>query len=113
MKPTILCLFLALITGLIVPAADPPAAAPDVTSRYEVVESPVLKIYTANDGKHRFVAYLVKWKDSEVIVSDALAQSHYKVGDKITFLAHKTTVGKRDSGTIDSLSFILTRPAAK
>jgi len=81
-------------------------------SSYEVVESPVIKTYTAKDGKHRFVAYLVKWRGSEVIVSDPLAESEYKVGDKISFLAQKISVEK-DSKKTDSLSFTLTKPGRR
>ncbi len=94
-------------------AAESVNVAPGITSSYEVVESPVLKVFAVKDGKHSFVAYLVKWKNSEVIVSDALAESNFKVGDKISFLAQKTTVEKKGGSTVDSLSFTLTRHATK
>lgn len=114
MKSKTLCMLLALTTaGLVAFGAEGLKVAPGITSSYDVVESPVRKVYETKDGKHRFVAYLVKWKDTEVIVSDPLAQSAYKVGDKISFLAQKTTVEKKDSGTVDSLSFTLGRPTAK
>jgi hypothetical protein len=114
MKPNRLGLVLVLaISGLVAFAAEKMTVAPGLTNSYDVVQSPVLKVYSAKEGKHRFVAYLVKWKDSEVIVSDPLAKSDYKVGDTISFLAQKITVEQKDSGTVDSLAFTLGRPPAK
>ena len=101
------------VSGVLALGAESLIVAPGASSTYDVVQSPVLKIYTAMDGKHRFVAYLVKWKGAEVIVSDPLAQSNYQVGDTISFLAQKTTLEEKGSATIDSLSFILTSPTRK
>ena len=101
------------VSGVLAFGAESLIVAPGASSTYDVVQSPVLKIYTAMDGKHRFIAYLVKWKNAEVIVSDPLAQSNYKVGDTISFLAQKTTLEEKGSATIDSLSFILTAPTRK
>src|SRR5688572_5168513 len=50
-------------------------------------ELKVLKVFAANDGAAIFRAYVVKWKDQEVVVSDSLAKSNYKEGDTITVLA--------------------------
>src|SRR5580765_5962686 len=50
-------------------------------------ETAVLKVFAAKDGKAIFRAYVVKWKDQEVIVSDPLAKSDYKEGDTISVLA--------------------------
>lgn len=50
-------------------------------------ETKVLKVFAAQDGEAIFRAYLVKWKDQEVIASDPLAKSNYKKGDSITILA--------------------------
>lgn len=50
-------------------------------------ETKVLKVFAAQDGTAIFRAYLVKWKDQEVIASDSLARSDYKEGDTITVLA--------------------------
>lgn len=101
------------ISGLVVVAAEKITIGPGLTNSYDTVQSSVLKVYSAKDGNHRFVAYLVKWKDSEVIVSDPLAKSVYKVGDTITFLAQKITVEEKDSRSIDVLAFTLGRPPAK
>jgi len=62
---------------------------PGVKGSHELHEGAVLKVYSAKEGENRFIAYVVKWKDSEVVVSDPLAQSDFKVGDTIKFLAQK------------------------
>ncbi len=64
----------------------------DVQSSFDTAEAPVLKVYSAEEGGHRFVAYLVKWKNAEVIVSDPLGQSQFKQGDKISFMAQKISL---------------------
>jgi hypothetical protein len=92
-------LALAMLTSGCV-ASKTHTIAPGVTSWHEVVQSPVLKVYTAREREHRFVAYVVNWKGSEVVVSDPLAQGNCKVGDTISFLAQKITFEKHDSETI-------------
>ncbi len=81
--PTIL-----LATGL---TAQAPRMG-DVQSTFDMAEGPVLKVYSAEEDGHRFVAYLVKWKNAEVIVSDPLGQSQFKQGDKINFIAQKISL---------------------
>ncbi len=53
----------------------------------ERLELKVLKVYAAKDGDAIFRAYVVLWKEQEVIVSDSLAKTNYKEGDTITVLA--------------------------
>jgi outer membrane lipoprotein-sorting protein len=73
------------------PTVHPAAAgAVGTSSSYEIVEAPVVKVFSATDGDNKFVAYLVQWKGSDVIVSDPLARSNFKVGDTIKFMAQKT-----------------------
>lgn len=67
---------------------------PGVKGSHEVLDGAVLKVYSAKEGEHRFVAYVVKWKDAEVVVSDPLAQTDFKVGDTIKFLAQKLHLEK-------------------
>lgn len=66
--------------------------AEDVQSTFETEEAPVLKVYSAEEGGHRFVAYLVKWKNCEVVVSDPLARSQFHEGDKINFMVQKVSL---------------------
>lgn len=91
MKNTYLALCLSAVTlaSVALFAADKPNAQPSnvTTSSHETITTEVLKVFTAKDGNAVFRAYLVKWKDQEVIASDPLASSNYKVGDKINVLA--------------------------
>ena len=44
----------------------------------------------------KFISYAVKYKDNEIIVSDTLAESNYKVGDEIKFMAASIGLSKSD-----------------
>lgn len=77
-------LFCSSIGGSVV-AADSAATSGEKIAP-ERIEVKVLKAFAAKDGEAIFRAYLVKWKDQEVIASDALARSNYKEGDTISVL---------------------------
>ena len=68
-------------------AADSASATVGERIPPERLEVKVLKVFSAKDGDAIFRAYLVKWKDQEVVASDSLAKSNYKEGDTITVLA--------------------------
>jgi hypothetical protein len=53
---------------------------------YQITKLKVVKVYYAKDGDAVFRAYAVKWKGQEVIASDDLALTHYKVGDTINVM---------------------------
>jgi hypothetical protein len=53
---------------------------------YQMTKLKVVRVYYAKDGDAIFRAYAVKWKGQEVIASDDLALTHYKVGDTINVL---------------------------
>lgn len=80
-------------------------------SSFDREQARVLKVFSAADGEHRFVAYLVKWKGFEVIVSDALARSDFEVGDRIRFIAQRISLAQPPAG-VSSLSFGLLDAAA-
>ncbi|MBT7300160.1 MAG: hypothetical protein HN849_11635, partial [Victivallales bacterium] len=96
------------MAGLGVPSVSAQAlrAPTDVESSHEVAEATVLEVFSAKEGKHEFMAYLVRWKDSEVIVSDPLDRSRFRIGDEISFMVQKVTVGSRDHRA-NLLSFML------
>lgn len=79
--------------GPITPATlpEPPSATKDDGSGPrmppERIQAIVIKVYAAQDGDARFRAYVIEWKGQEVIASDPLAKTDYKVGDTITVLA--------------------------
>lgn len=75
-------------------------------SSFDTEEATVLKVFSAEEGEHRFVGYVVKWKGSEVIVSDILARSEFEVGDTIKFIAQKINVA-RSSLCVSALKFTL------
>jgi len=108
------CFILALILSAFTAfAGDSLDVAPGISSSYDVVQLSVLKVFTAKDGENRFLAYLVKWKGSEVIVSDTLARSAYKVGDTMPVLVMKTSLDKKDGTKIHTLAFAVGRPDDK
>jgi hypothetical protein len=65
-------------------SALPPASKTPGT--HETTKLKVIEVFSAKDGDSIFRAYLVSWKDQEVVVDDRLAQSDYHVGDTITVL---------------------------
>jgi hypothetical protein len=67
---------------------------------------PVLKVFAAKDGEAMYRAYLVKYKDQEVIVPDTLVRTQHKVGDTIsvTVIRNKFPGGKPGP---DLMSFAL------
>jgi hypothetical protein len=81
-------------------------AAREVESSFDTVDAPVLKVFSAEQDGHRFVAYLVEWNDSEVIVSDPLGGSTFQEGDEIRFLAQKIDL-PRAGDDVSTLNFVL------
>ena len=66
--------------------------SPPKTS-YTVTKAVVTKVFSATDpGGHRFVAYAVDRGGVEIIVSDTLANTTYKVGDTIQYLDQKIEI---------------------
>jgi hypothetical protein len=106
MKPTLLAtVAAALITQtLLAQQFTPPALPPGVKGTGERAESEILKVYAMEDQGSTFRAYVVKYKGNEVVVSDPLATTSKKVGDKITILATRVEapLGAR---TVRTLSF--------
>jgi len=50
----------------------------------------VEEVLGAEDGGYRAIGYIVQSKDARVAVADPIAQSHYGIGDSISFLAMRT-----------------------
>lgn len=89
---------------------DIPTNAPATTvlprGSYETVQAKVLKVFAVEDNGAIFRAYQVKWKDSDVIVSDMLARSNKKEGDTITFTVNRMELASRGNQT-NVLSFMI------
>jgi len=62
------------------------------SSSYTSSKAPVLKVYSASDGGHKYVAYVVDIGGNEIVVSDPLGRSSHKVGDSIEYMAQKIEV---------------------
>jgi hypothetical protein len=69
-----------------------PALPPGVTGKGEAAQAEILKVYSMEDQGATFRAYVVKYKGNEVTVSDDLAATTKKVGDKITMMATRVEV---------------------
>ena len=76
--------------------------SPPKTS-FTVTKATVIKVYSATDPSgHRFVSYAVDRGGVEIVVSDTLAKTTYKVGDTIKYLDQKIDI----SGT-KTLNFMI------
>jgi hypothetical protein len=86
--------------------AQTPPLPKGTQSTFDTEEAPVLKVFSAEQDGHRFIAYLVKWKDFDVIVSDPLGRSNFRDGDKIRFLAQRVSLQNK-SIDVSTLNFTL------
>jgi len=86
--------------------AQTPALPKGTQSSFDTVEAPVLKVFSAEQDGHRFIAYLVKWKGFDVIVSDPLGRSNFRDGDKIRFLAQRVSLQNKPID-VSTLNFTL------
>ena len=79
---------------------------PGMKGGYETIEAKVLKVFGADDKGARFRAYLVKWKDFEVVVSDPFGTTDKKAGDMITFMAQRIEIPQGEK-KIATLQFMI------
>ena len=52
------------------------------------------KVYSANEEGFSYVCYQVTWHGQQVIVSDPIHSTNFKVGDKISFMVMKLDLSK-------------------
>ena len=95
-------LVVALVTTMTTLGALRVLAQNDATptgtqSSFETMTASVRKVFSAEQEDHRFIAYLVKWKEFEVIVSDPLGKSNFQEGDEIRFMAQKVSLPNCES----------------
>jgi hypothetical protein len=80
-------LFLLMLCAAVPSFAEGTASyTPESSSSSEIFASKIVKIYSFQDGDISYIAYVVVWKDHEIIVSplpEFVADSHFKVGDTI------------------------------
>jgi len=90
-------LVVAIVTAMIILGEHRAFAQNDETpkgtqSSFETMTASVQKVFSAEQEGHRFIAYLVKWKEFDVIVSDPLGRTNFKVGDEIGFMAQRISL---------------------
>lgn len=88
------------------PAAPKNPLLPGMKSEQETVEAEILKVYQMDEKGAQFRAYVVKFKDTEVVVSDPLGMTNRKVGEKITFMAIRMSMPLQGK-TINVMQFML------
>lgn len=85
---------LILVLGMAVSlSAQVPTAPQTPQNTAELSSATVLKAITTEHDGYKFVAYLVKWHDAEVVVQDPLARSHLQVGNSIDFVVTRRSLG--------------------
>jgi len=75
--------------------AQVPTAPQPLPHTAEFASATVLKVIATEQDGYKFVAYLVKWNEAEVVIEDPTARSLYQAGDSIEFLVSKRMVAKR------------------
>lgn len=88
MKAALLASIVSTVLASAVSAQAPPAipGLPPGTAA-EQGEAQIIKVYSLDDQGAKFRAYGIKYKGADVIVSDDLAKTDMKVGDKINYIA--------------------------
>jgi hypothetical protein len=87
-------------------ATNTPTMPVGVKGSYETVEARVLKVFAAEDNGAKFRAYLVNWKDFDIVVSDPLSGTDKKEGESITFMANRSEL-PRGEKKIAVLNFMI------
>src|SRR5438552_4822245 len=101
---------IATLMGLVISSAvaaqqfTPPAMPPGFKGGGEMAEGEVVKVYSLDDQGAKYRAYAVKYKGGEVVVSDTMATSSNKVGDKIKFIVARVEAPIGGS-TLKTMSF--------
>jgi hypothetical protein len=91
----------------------PPAMPPGVSSNSEVAQAEILKVYSLDDKGAKYRAYVVKYKETEVIAESMLPNSQMKVGDKVSLLVIRVEAPLGDK-KISTIQFkIMNMPGAK
>lgn len=79
-------------TNLQIPPGMPSisTALTKIMKSMDFIDGEVLKVYSAEDQGAKYLAYVVKYKGNEVVVSDLIhTTSPKQPGDKITFIVQR------------------------
>jgi hypothetical protein len=79
-------LFVLVMAGFTAEAQIQPSpfsrGGPDPNA--ERVDAKIIKVFSASDEHAKFRAYVVKWKDQEIVVIDPRANTPHKEGETIS-----------------------------
>ena len=75
-------------------------------SSFDTLQASVEKVFSAEQDGHRFIAYLVKWKEFDVVVSDPLGRTNFQEGDEIRFMAQRVSLPNA-AQKVSSLNFMI------
>jgi len=78
-------------------SADQTLKAKGATGSSEVLKAPVLRVYSTKEGDFKFIAYIVKWKGTEVVVNDNLAVTNFTLETLYRFCSKIRTEGHKTS----------------
>ena len=112
--PLLASLLLAVVTQtLSAQQFTPPALPPGAKSSTEMFDTDIIKVYSLDDQGASYRAYVVKYKGSEVVVGDTLAQNK-KVGDKIKVIVARVEMPLPAGGNkLHNMSFQIMPALAK
>lgn len=101
-------ILLACLLSVAVHGADSIGYKAESQRRSEVFTSKVLKVYSAQEGECKYTAYVVAWRDQEVVVTEREfgTPKTYKVGDTVRCMM-MSLIRPRKEGTSATMSFIL------
>ena len=84
-----------------------PGLPEGMNTSFTIHKGKIIKVYSAEEKGASFRAYVVKWKEQEVIVSDPLSDGKKKKeGDSIRFMAQRIEIEDED-GKMKMLQFML------
>ena len=70
------------------------------SATYTIEKGKVLRKFSIKENSEgKYVAYLVKWRDYEVVIQDPFASSDDNVGDEISFIVYETVLEEGDKST--------------
>jgi len=95
-------------------AAEGSGYTPESHSSFEIFTSKVLKVYSLQDGGFDYVAYVVTWKDHEVVITPlgmADDAKRFNVGDTVRCQMQQTSL-KIGEKTRVRMTFSLLMPSS-
>ena len=75
--------------------------------KMETHNSKILKVFFALEGDAQFVAYKVKWKGQEIIITDMFSKVPKNVGDSINFISQSMQLPNMGNAGIEGRKSIL------